>query len=553
MMTNKRKKMILAGGGGHGKVVINAVRLGCEYEIIGIVDQIPAGNKIEDIPVLGNDDKLHSIFDQGVRHAFIGVGSVGDYTIRERIFKLLKEIGYELPVIVHPDAVVAESVIMGEGTFVAAGAIINPGVRLGRNVIINTRASVDHDCSIGDFVHIAPGAVLSGQVTIGPGTHVGTGANVIQGISIGRDSMIGAGCTVLKNISDEQLYINKVGFVDFMKTLPQRNVYIIAEAGVNHNGDIETAKNLIKAAKEAGADAVKFQTFKAEDLATRNTPSAEYQTLESNNSNQFEMLKALELDEADHHILIEHSKIMGIDFLSSPFGVKEIDFLATIGVSTFKVPSSEINNLPYLRKLCGFKKKVILSTGMCELNEVKAAVEELIRNGMEKKDIAILHCNTAYPTPPEDVNLLAMLTMRDAFTVTVGYSDHTDGITAAVAAAALGAEIIEKHFTLDRSMPGPDHKASLEPHEFGAMVKAIRDLNKMMGDGVKKMTPSEAKNVHVARKSIVAARTIAKGEVFSEENITVKRPGTGINPMCWDDVIGQKSPRDFEADEIIEL
>jgi N,N'-diacetyllegionaminate synthase len=330
------------------------------------------------------------------------------------------------------------------------------------------------------------------------------------------------------------------------------SVFIIAEAGVNHNGSIELAKKLIDVAADAGADAVKFQTFKADNLVSKNAEKADYQkqTTDSDES-QYEMIKKLELDEQAHRELIAYCNAKNIMFLSTPFDHDSIELLESLGLNIFKIPSGEITNLPYLRKIAGLGKKVILSTGMSNMDEVEAAIEVLVSGGTRKEDITVLHATTEYPCPMEDVNLRAMQTMGVAFGMSVGYSDHTNGIEIPIAAVAMGASVIEKHFTLDRTMEGPDHKASLEPHELKAMVLAIRNIEKALGDGVKRPSVSEAKNISVVRKSITASRAIAKGEVLSEDNICVKRPGSGINPMRWDEIVGTVAKRDYNADEQI--
>lgn len=332
------------------------------------------------------------------------------------------------------------------------------------------------------------------------------------------------------------------------------HTFIIAEAGVNHNGDLEIAKKLVDVAVAAGADAVKFQTFVAEQLVTRSASKAAYQIENMGTSeSQFDMLKKLELTEAMHHPLIEYCKGKGIIFLSTPFSIGCAYLLDKLGLTIFKIPSGEITNLPYLRVIGGFKKQVILSTGMATLDEVRAAVEVLVGAGTAKDQITVLHCHTDYPTAMKDVNLRAMLSIRDALGVQVGYSDHTSGIEVPIAAVALGASVIEKHFTLDRNMEGPDHKASLEPPELTAMVAAIRNIEAALGDGVKRPTAREAEIAPIARKSIVASRDIAEGEVFTEDNLTTKRPGTGVSPMRWDGVIGQPAKRAFKEDELIEI
>lgn len=331
---------------------------------------------------------------------------------------------------------------------------------------------------------------------------------------------------------------------------------IIAEAGVNHNGSIDLAKGLVDVAAEAGADIVKFQTFKANKLVSTFAKKADYQIAnmkESDDDTQFGMLKRLELSEENHLILIDYCKQKGIQFLSTGFDVDSLQYLAGLGIKIAKIPSGEITNLPYLRAVASLFPQIILSTGMSELMEVRDAIAVLLAGGIQKKKITVLHCNTEYPTPFDDVNLRAMNGLQKQLDVAVGYSDHTPGIEVPVAAVALGASIIEKHFTLDRNMEGPDHKASLEPAELKAMVTAIRNIEIAMGREEKKPSPSEIKNRSVARKSIVAARFIKKGELFSESNLTVKRPGDGISPMRWDEVMGQAAKKDFKADELIEL
>ena len=329
------------------------------------------------------------------------------------------------------------------------------------------------------------------------------------------------------------------------------SVYIIAEAGVNHNGSKELAYKLIDAAKKAGVDCIKFQTFKAENLVSHNAAKADYQKDTTGEGSQIDMLKKLELSYDDFVDLKKYCDQEGICFLSTPFDFESINFLNGLDMPFWKIPSGEITNLPYLVALAKTKKPVVMSTGMCRMNEIEEAMRVLKDNGTPS--IKLLHCNTEYPTPYEDVNLNSMKTMADAFDVEVGYSDHTKGIEVPVAAVALGATIIEKHFTLDRNMEGPDHKASLEPDELAQMVASIRHIEKALGSADKKPSPSEMKNIEVARKSIVASTHISAGDVFTENNLTVKRPGSGISPMRWNEVLGQKAARDYEEDELIEL
>lgn len=329
---------------------------------------------------------------------------------------------------------------------------------------------------------------------------------------------------------------------------------IVAEAGVNHNGSLKTALKLIEAATYAGVDAVKFQTFKADSLVSKNAPKAEYQKkTTSEEESQFVMIKNLELDENIHKELNGYCKQKDIIFLSSPFDLESIDLLNELGLEIFKIPSGEITNLPYLKKIGSILKKVIISTGMADLGEIEAALNILTDAGTSKENITALHCNSEYPTPFEDVNLLAMLSIKESFQIQVGYSDHTIGIEASIAAVALGSTIIEKHFTLDNNMPGPDHQASLEPNELKEMVVAIRNIEKAIGDGSKRPSVSELKNQCIVRKSIIAEKEIKKGEVFTKNNITTKRPGTGISPMEWDNILGKRARRNFAKDELIEV
>jgi len=330
------------------------------------------------------------------------------------------------------------------------------------------------------------------------------------------------------------------------------SVFIIAEAGVNHNGSVDLAKQLIDVAVDSGADAVKFQTFKAENLVSKNAQKADYQKQTTDASeSQFDMIKKLELDVDTHKELIAYCQEKDIMFLSTPFDHESIDLLSGLGLQIFKIPSGEITNLPYLRHIGSLGKRVVLSTGISNLGEVKDALNILINAGTSKDNITVLHANTMYPTPMEDVNLNAMLTIQREFGVDIGYSDHTLGIEVDIAAVAMGASIIEKHFTLDNAMEGPDHKASLEPEELKAMVSAIRNIEKALGSNEKILSPSEEVNINIARKSIVASRPVRKGELLSADNITTKRPGTGLSPMKWDEIVGTIASKAYQSDELI--
>lgn len=331
------------------------------------------------------------------------------------------------------------------------------------------------------------------------------------------------------------------------------DTFIIAEIGVNHNGSIELAKSLIDKGVEAGVDAVKFQTFIAEELISKSAKKAEYQINNTNNSNetQLEMIKKLELSFDDFMELKDYCDSKNIHFMSTAFDFKSIDFLSQLDMLYWKIPSGEITNYPYVKKIGSLGKRVILSTGMADLDEVEFAINTLKEAGTE--DITVLQCTTEYPAPFDEVNLRAMISMGEKFNIDYGFSDHTPGITVPIAAVALGAKVIEKHYTLDKNMEGPDHKASLDPVELKSMVESIRIVELSLGDGVKKPTNSEIKNKDVARKSIVASKDIKKGEIFTEDNITTKRPGGGISPREWDNIIGTEATREFNEDELIEL
>ena len=330
-------------------------------------------------------------------------------------------------------------------------------------------------------------------------------------------------------------------------------VLIIAEAGVNHNGSLELAKQLIDKAVEAGVDIIKFQTFKSEKLVSKTAKQADYQrrNIGKKGEGQLDMLRKLELSQADHEELIAYCNQKGIRFFSTAFDMDSIDYLHSLNMNLWKIPSGEITNYPYLRKIAQYQEPVILSTGMCELADIEAAMNVLLEFGVKKEQITILHCNTEYPTPFSDVNLKAMLEIGEKFDVQVGYSDHTNGIEVPIAAVSLGASVIEKHFTLDKNMEGPDHKASLEPVELKAMVTAIRNIEQALGSGHKTISDSERKNIDIARKSIVAACSIKAGELLTEENLTVKRPGTGINPMRWNEVVGTRAIQNYNEEDPI--
>lgn len=330
---------------------------------------------------------------------------------------------------------------------------------------------------------------------------------------------------------------------------------IIAEAGVNHNGSLDIAKQLVDAAADAGVDIIKFQTFKADKLVSKDAKKAEYQKQNTGDGDdsQYQMLKQLELSETDHQELVAYCHQKGIRFWSTAFDLESIDFLHSLGLGLWKIPSGEITNYPFIKKIALLHEPVIMSTGMCDEDDIRNALDVLLKNGLTTDQITILHCNTQYPTPMKDVNLKAMLTIKHDFETAVGYSDHTRGIEVPIAAVALGAKVIEKHFTLDRNMAGPDHKASLEPQELKAMVQAIRNIESALGTGIKQVSESERGNIAVARKSIVASTYIKKGETLTDSNLSVKRPGIGISPMLWETVVGTKATKDYQPDDQIQI
>jgi N,N'-diacetyllegionaminate synthase len=327
---------------------------------------------------------------------------------------------------------------------------------------------------------------------------------------------------------------------------------VIAEAGVNHNGSMEIAEKLVFAAKTSGADIVKFQTFSAKTLVTQSAPKAQYQiNSKFQSETQFQMLKKLELSEKMHLELIRLCNRINIKFLSTAFDQDSVDLLRKLGQTTFKIPSGEITNLPLIRHIAKNAENLILSTGASTLLEIEQALDVIYKSGLSKEYVTVLHCTSAYPTPLEDVNLSAMQEISRKFEIKVGYSDHTLGTEVSIIAAALGASIIEKHFTMNRNFDGPDHKASLEPDELESMIKAIRNIEKIVGTGIKKIMPSEKNNLHIIRKSIVAKIPIAAGEVFTDKNLTTKRPGSGVSPMYWDSILGNSSRNNYDIDEMI--
>lgn len=528
------------------------------YNVLGFV-----GEDIQNIGQPVCDGKSIVACDENVENIILQrneiglIISFGGVNIKEKLYEKFKVYSNVIfPNLIHPTVNFETQISIGIGNMFGAGVVFAPECTVGDFNLVHLNSTIGHNTKIGNYNTINPMSSISGNVNIKSSCLVGTGANVLQGIRIQDKSVIGAGAVVTKDVAEgttvvgvpaHELGMHKTDMVELYS-----RVCIIAEAGVNHNGDLDYAKKLTEAAKMAGADVVKFQTAIPEKLVSKFAEKADYQRDTTNVAeSQLEMIKKLSLSEVDFIEIKQYCEEIGIEFLSTPFDLESVDFLQRIGIKKWKIPSGEITNLPYLVKIAKTGFPVILSTGMCTIDEVGQAVKVLEDNGGGK--ISLLHCNTEYPTPFEDANIRAMLNLREKFRVEIGYSDHTMGIEAPIAAVALGATIIEKHFTLDKNMEGPDHKASLEPSELKNMVDSIRNIEKALGTGVKAPTKSELKNKDIARKSIVANRDILKGEMFTEENITVKRPGNGISPMNWFDVVGKNAVRFFEEDELIEL
>lgn len=539
------KEIILIGAGTHAASCVDIIESDSRFRIAGLIGQDDQlHQRICGYEVIATDKDLHNLVRE-YTYALITVGQIKSPETRIYLYQQAIDTGFELPVIVSPYAYVSKNAIIGEGCIVMNGAIVNANARIGVNCIINNLALIEHGAIVGDHCHISTGVILNGNVCIGASTFVGSGTLIRHNVSIGVKCIVDMGSVVRRNLPDSTKFRSENAY---------HKVMIIAEAGVNHNGDIKLARQLIEIAADAGADIVKFQTFSADRLVTKSAAKADYQvSTTSADESQYEMLRSLELSPADHDELILFAAQCGIEFMSTAFDEKSLDMLAAMGMKRFKVPSGEITNLAYLRHIATLAEEVIISTGMATLSEIAAAINVFETAGISRSCITVLHCTTEYPAPIAEVNLRAMQTIAREFGVKIGYSDHTLGIEVSIAAVALGASIIEKHFTIDQSLLGPDHKSSIDPRQLAEMVASIRNIEQAMGDGVKVPSTSEAKNLVMVRKSLVAIRPIKAGELFSSHNIGAKRPGSGISPMCLDEVIGQPAPRNFVPDELIEL
>ncbi len=545
------QKIILIGGGGHCKSVIDAIEAGGIYSIKGILD-VPRnlGKPLLGYSITGTDEDIENLAAKGYCFV-ITMGQIKNSGLRQRTYERLKACNAAMATIIAPTAYISKHASIGEGTVVLHHVTVNAGASIGCNNIINTGSNIEHDVHTGDHCHIATHAVLNGDCHVDNGVFVGSNSVLAQGVTIVADVVIGAGAVIYKNIEEPGVYAGNP-----VKKYPDAANNYHSRSRCEPQRKLENAFRLVDAASEAGVDYVKFQTFKAEHLVAKSAKKAEYQISNTGNAteSQLQMLKKLELSHEDHEQLIAYCKQKNIHFFSTAFDLESLEYLAELGLEFVKIPSGEITNLPYLRKAAKLFKKVIVSTGMATMSEIRDAVATFTSEGVAAANITILHCNTEYPTPMKDVNLKAMLHIQQEMGTAIGYSDHTLGIEVPIAAVALGATVIEKHFTLDQDMEGPDHKASLEPEALKAMVEAIRNVEAALsGSGYKEPSASEMKNTHIARKSIVAKTDIKKGERFSEENITTKRPGTGISPMRWDEVIGQVAEQDYNSDDLIVL
>lgn len=544
------KNLIICGAGGFAKSIIDSLPAH-QYNIVGFIDEYryPAVKEHMGYPIMGNS--LDVLTNPEKYSYFI---CIGDNEARKKYFEELRSKKLEIISIIDKTALVSSKARIGEGCFIGKLAVVNSMAKLGDNTVLNTRSLVEHGCILGNHVNISTNTVLNGDVHIGDGTFVGSCAVVNGQLEIGEWTTIGSGSVVVKNIGS---HVTAAGIPAHVIKGESHSpkTYIIAEIGCNHNGDYSLAEKMVRAAKECGVDAVKFQTFHADKLISKYAPKAEYQKVTTGEADsQLEMTRRLELPQDDYLKLKVLAESLGLDVFSTPFDMDSIDFLAEHGQKVWKIPSGEVNNLPYLEKIAAIPregKHIILSTGMATVEEIHQALCIL----EDSADcITLLHCNTEYPTPDGDVNVSAIGDLQSHFPdVELGLSDHSVGDVAAVMAIGYGAKYIEKHFTLDKDMPGPDHKASATPEELKQLVHNVRRAEAMLGSGRKHVTESERRNMVVARRSIVAAKKIKAGDIFSEENISCKRPGNGVSPMRWHDIMGKCAKHDYAEDELISM
>lgn len=547
------EKLIIIGAGGYAKVVMDSVDL-YNYRMYGFLDEYSDKTVHMGYPVVA-----HSLDDLPDKEKYVYFIAVGDNHHRSIWYNRLMKQHLRLINVIDKSAIISPMAVIGNGCFVGRYAIINSNSCVGNNCIINNRASVEHGCSLANHVNMSTNAVINGDVHVGEGAFIGSASVTLGQKYIGCWSVIGAGAVVTKNVKDNVVVAGvPANILTKVSKKMMKRIYIVAEIGCNHNGSVDLAKQMISIAKECGVDAVKFQMFKANLLISSIAPKAEYQKETTGNEDtQLEMTQKLELSQNEYIILRDYALSLGLDVFSTPFDMESLEFLYKSGQIIWKIPSGEITNLPYLKRIGSIDiadKQVILSTGMATMEEIKTALNILIKSGTDEHQITLLHCNTEYPTPDCDVNLSAIEDLKQNFpNCKIGYSDHSVGSIAAIGAVSMGISMIEKHFTLDKNMPGPDHKASADPEEMKRICNDIRRTEVMLGFGKKIVTESEIKNKIVARKSIVAKKNIKMGELFTEENIICKRPGNGISPMYWYKVLGQVAEKDFKEDSLIEI
>ena len=544
------KDLIICGAGGFSKSLIDSLP-SHQYRIAGFIDEYryPAVTEHMGYPIFGNS---LDVIPNPERYCYFIC--IGDNVHRRRYFEELRQKHLQVITVIDQTALVSPKARIGEGCFIGKLAVVNSMVNIGDNTILNTRCLVEHGCTLGSHVNISTNTVLNGDVSIGDGSFIGSCTVVNGQLDIGEWTTVGSGSVVVKSLGS---HVTAAGIpacvIRGEMQLPK--TYIIAEIGCNHNGDYSIAEQLVYRARECGVDAVKFQTFHADQLVSKFAPKAEYQKETTGEMDtQLEMTRRLELPQEDYLRLKALAETLGLDVFSTPFDLESIDFLAEHGQKVWKIPSGELNNLPFLEKISALPyegKHVILSTGMANLEEIRQAVS-ILEDHTER--ITLLHCNTEYPTPDKDVNVSAIEDLCRHFPdMEVGLSDHSVGDIAAVMAVAYGACYIEKHFTLDKELPGPDHRASATPEELRQLVRNVRRAEVIRGSGRKHVTDSERGNIIVARKSIVALREIRPGEVFNEENISCKRPGNGMSPMRWHDILGKRAKRSYGEDDLISM
>ncbi|WP_314318999.1 N-acetylneuraminate synthase [Fusobacterium pseudoperiodonticum] len=544
------EKLVIIGAGGYAKSVLDSLNKE-KYEVVGFLDNKKKGHHLG-VPIIASSlDEIKN------SNEFVYFISIGDNKKRKFWYSEVKKRNLKVISIIDKSAIISKEVTYGPGLFVGKLAVINNDAHIGENVIINTKALVEHGVHIGNHSNVSTNTTINGDVHIGNECFIGSSSVINGQLMIGDSCTIGSGTVVIHNINYGSTVVGVPGRIIKEDDKMKQKVFIVAEIGCNHNGDPELARKMVEIAKECGVDAVKFQTFKADLLISKYAPKAEYQKkVTDSKESQLDMTRKLELPFEKFVELEKYARSLGLEVFSTPFDFESIDFLAGYQQKIWKIPSGEITNLPYLEKIAKLpiiNKQIVISTGMSTIEEIEEALRVLTENGVNPLDITILHCNTEYPTPYEDVNLLSIPYLKEKFPeYKIGFSDHSPGYFDGVAAVTYGITFIEKHFTLNKEFEGPDHKASVLPEELKLLCEGIRIVEKSLGRYKKIVTNSERKNKIVARKSIIAKVKIEKGDIFTIENLTTKRPGNGISPMYWYDILGKTAERDFEVDELIE-